>query len=118
MSAKFNQALPHIEAALHNSGDTHKPLHVWTMIQTKLAELHTSKNAAVVTQILQTPTGDQLHYWLAGGDLQELQELERQITKKAKKRGIKRVSLIGRAGWVKALDGYRDAGRILTKELT
>lgn len=87
------------------------------MIQTKLAELHTSENAAVVTQILQTPTGDQLHYWLAAGNLQELQELERQITKKAKDRGIKRVSLIGRAGWVKALDGYRDAGRILTKEL-
>ena len=63
------------------------------------------------------PNGVQLHYWLAAGELEELKEMETQITNDARKRGIKRVSLIGRSGWIKALPGYADAGRILVKEI-
>jgi len=115
--ANWNKALPHIRAALKYCGDTHTPAHVWAMIRTGAASLYTSENSAVVTQVLDMPNGKQLHYWLAGGDLKELKQLEKTITANAKAQGIKKVSLIGRAGWVKELPGFNDAGRVLIKEI-
>ena len=113
----FNKALPHIRAALKHCGDTHKPAHVWAMLVARECELYVNENSAVVTQILKMPNGDQLHFWLAGGNLSEIKKLEQDIIDQAKKNGIKRVSLVGRAGWLKELSGYKDAGRILVKEL-
>lgn len=87
------------------------------MISTQLAELRTSENAAIVTQILDTPSGSQLHFWLGGGELSEVQDLVDRKIGQAKKQGIKKASLIGRAGWAKKLPGFKEVGRILTKEI-
>ena len=117
LSHSFNKARPHIEAALAHCGNTHSPEHVFSMLQAGAAKLYVGDKAAVVTQDLEMPNGVQLHYWLAAGELEELKQMETQITDAARKRGIKRVSLIGRSGWLKALPGYHDAGRILVKEI-
>lgn len=118
LSHSFNKARPHIEAALNHCGNTHSPEHVFSMLQAGVAKLYVGESAAVVTQDLTMPNGVQLHFWLAAGDLEELRRMETKITDAARKRGIKRVSLIGRSGWLKALPGYQDAGRILVKEIS
>ena len=70
-----------------------------------------------MTQEIDLPRGVQLHFWLAGGDLDELMEIERDIEKAAHENGIVRVSIIGRRGWRAKLDGFKEAGVILVKEI-
>ena len=72
---------------------------------------------AVVTQELNLPTGRQLHFWLAGGDLNELIKIEQDVEHAAKARGIRRISIIGRRGWQRKLDGFNEAGVVLTKDI-
>lgn len=111
------RAEPHIAAALEHSGDTHTPQDVLEMIQRGEVNLYVGDNSAVVTQDLDMPTGKQLHFWLAGGNLNELIKIEKDVEHAAKARGIRRISIIGRRGWRKRLDGFRETGVILTKDI-
>lgn len=111
------KAEPHIKAALKHSGDTHNAQDVFAMIQNGEANLYVGANSAVVTQDLNLPTGKQLHFWLAGGDLNELIKIEQDVEQAARERGIRRISIIGRRGWRKRLEGFREAGVILTKDI-
>lgn len=116
-AADWQQAEPHIIAALHHAGDTHEPRDVIDMILDGMAELFVGEDCAVVTQEIELPIGIQLHFWLAGGDLDELVRIQRDIETAARSRGIRRISIIGRRGWRAKLDGYREAGVILVKEI-
>ena len=116
-AADWQQAEPHIIAALHHAGDTHEPRDVIDMILDGMAELFVGEDCAVVTQEIELPIGIQLHFWLAGGDLDELVRIQRDIETAARSRGIRRISIIGRRGWRAKLDGYREAGVILVQEI-
>ena len=61
--------------------------------------------------------GDTLRIGLAGGDLNELFEIEKEITNYAIVNGYKRVELMGRPGWEKALKGYDKVAVLLRREL-
>lgn len=111
------KARPHITAALEHSGDTHTTEDVFAMIQRGDAHLYVGANSAVVTQDLDLPTGKQLHFWLAGGDLNELIKIEQDVEQAARERGIRRISIIGRRGWRRRLQGFREAGVILMKDI-
>ena len=54
---------------------------------------------------------------LAAGDLDELVEIERDVEQAARRRGINKMSIIGRRGWRRKLDGFREVGVVLTKEI-
>ena len=114
---EFQKCLPFIQSALDKCGNTHLPSDVFEMCKKKLAKLHAGEKSAIVTQILTMPSGRQLHFWLAGGDLDELVKMEKELVFEARKDGIKKVSVIGRAGWLKKLPNYKDAGRILVKDI-
>jgi len=113
----WDKAEPHILAALVNCGNTHAPSDVRRMIKEGTAALFVGEDSAIVTQEIDTPTGRLLHFWLAGGELEELAEMSASIETAAKAKGISRVSIVGRRGWQKALPGYREAGVILMKEI-
>jgi hypothetical protein len=117
LSADWQRAEPHVIAALAHAGDTHEPRDVLDMIIGGRAALWVGSECAVVTQEIDLPRGVQLHFWLAGGDLDELMEIERDIEKAAHENGIVRVSIIGRRGWRAKLDGFKEAGVILVKEI-
>jgi hypothetical protein len=117
LAADWAVAEPHIVSALAHCGDTHKPADVLAMINRGEAALYVGKNSAVVTQEIDLPVGTQLHFWLAAGDLGEMVEMERDIERAARSRGIRRLSILGRRGWKAALDGFREAGTILVKEI-
>ena len=120
-SGSFNDdwqaAAPHIRAALQHCGDPHTLDDVMRMVMARDAELYVGGLSAVVTQELNLPTGRQLHFWLAGGDLNELIKIERDVEHAAKARGIRRISIIGRRGWQRKLDGFNEAGVVLTKDI-
>ena len=108
-------ALPHIRDALAHSGDMHSPADVYQRIEEGRAELHVGTRSAVVTQSLSN--GKHLHFWLAGGHLDELKTIERDVTAVAKARGYEKVTIAGRRGWLRSLNDYKEAAVIMVKEL-
>ena len=117
-SGEFVRLTPHIKAALAHAGDTHSPEDVWNAIERGHAQFWPLKNSVVVTEIVSYPTGRSVRFWLAGGDLEELLMVEPFIVDwAAETHGCNRAEIIGRAGWVKALPDYRDAARVLVKEI-
>ena len=70
-----SSARKYIQDALDHCGNTHSVDDVLQMVEDGKAQLHVGNRCAVVTQEMDFPAGRQLHYWLAGGDLEELQEI-------------------------------------------
>jgi hypothetical protein len=61
--------------------------------------------------------GKSLRIGLAGGDLEELLDIEEKICSYARINGFTSVEIIGRPGWERMLDGYRRTAVLLRKEL-
>jgi len=61
--------------------------------------------------------GKSLRIGLAGGDLEELLDIEEEICSYARTNGFTSVEIIGRPGWERMLDGYRRTAVLLRKEL-
>ena len=62
-----------------------------------------------------SPFGPVLRIGLAGGELEELVNVEKQILNFASKEGYKMVEIVGRPGWEKVLDGYERVAVMLRK---
>lgn len=116
-SDDWQAAMPHLSAALRHCGDTHTLDDVMSLIVARDAHLYVGHKSAVVTQELELPTRRQLHFWLAGGDLQEIIEIERDVEKAAKAKGIRHISIIGRRGWQRKLDGFYEKAVVMTKDI-
>jgi hypothetical protein len=63
------------------------------------------------------PYGGALRVGLAGGDLEELLEVEQDICSYAIENGFSSVEIIGRPGWERVLDGYERTAVLMRKEL-
>tara|TARA_R110002020_G_scaffold249794_1_gene463810 strand:+ start:742 stop:1089 length:348 start_codon:yes stop_codon:yes gene_type:complete len=61
--------------------------------------------------------GDSLRIGLAGGNLQELKQIEEEICAFAKARNYRFVEIIGRPGWERELTDYKRTAVLLRKEL-
>ncbi len=81
------------------------------------AHLWPGKKSAVVTQFWDFPRERAINFWLAGGDLTELEAMHAEISDWAKSVGCKRSIIAGRAGWAKAL-GYQPVWTAMCKELS
>lgn len=77
------------------------------------------ERSCMITEVLGYPHRRGVHVFLAGGDLEEILDMEKSLSVWAKTVGADHMSLTGRKGWVKAL---KDAGwghpmTVLTKEI-
>ncbi len=117
--AEFARSWPLLEAAVLAYAPTHEQAHVWAKIETSDAQLWTTPEAALVTEIRVWPTGlREAIGWLAGGDIDELLNMRPAFEAWARSKRCKRVGiLLGREGWSRKLDGYRTAGVQLMKDL-
>jgi|TARA_R110000796_G_scaffold74431_2_gene167498 hypothetical protein len=61
--------------------------------------------------------GKSLRIGLAGGDLEELKEIEKEICNFAKSREFRFIEIIGRPGWERELTDYKRTAVLLKKEL-
>jgi len=64
--------------------------------------LFTKDNSALVATVMPYPRGTVLHIFLAGGNLEELEELYKETEQFAKYMNCKSITLIGRFGWKKS----------------
>lgn len=55
---------------------------------------------------------------VCGGKLNAVAELQKQLESDAKEMGANGVMIIGRSGWGKVFDGYKNAATVFFKEFT
>jgi hypothetical protein len=117
---EFERLRHHVAAALEYSGGTHKLEDIAEGIRWGQFQLWPGKNSVVVTEIIVYPQLKDLHYFLAGGDLDELRLMRPIIESWGKEIGCSRVSLAGRKGWERTFlkgEGYEPKWFILCKDL-
>lgn len=118
--AEWHRCRPWIEAALEYAGGTHTIEDVEAGIGAGRYQFWAGENAAIVTEIITYPRLKALHYWLIGGSLKELKDMERRISRWAKEElGCSRATGIGRKGFERAFqgEGYRFAWTCIVREL-
>ena len=110
----------HVEAALEYSGGTHHFEDVLKMVEKNQLQVWPATESIVLTEIIVYPRLKNLHYFLAGGDLDELSRMRPMIESWGKSLGCTRVSLAGRRGWAKTFlkdEGYSPQWTVLAKQL-
>lgn len=119
-AAAWARVAPWLDAALAHAGRTHTLEDVRALVDAGEARLWTGERSAVVTVVEEDPCERRLLVWLAGGDLSELLDgLRPRIEAWARANGCRRMLVIGRPGWERALarDGYAPLARLIAKEL-
>ncbi|WP_353246844.1 hypothetical protein [Limnohabitans sp.] len=110
----------HVEAALEYSGGTHDFDDIVEMVGKNQLQVWPATQSIVLTEIIVYPRLKNLHYFLAGGDLDELSRMRPMIESWGKSLGCTRVSLAGRRGWSKTFlkdEGYSPQWTVLAKKL-
>ena len=110
----------HVEAALEYSGGTHGIEDIAEGIKTGRFQLWPADNSVIVTEIIVYPRLKNLHFFLAGGDLDELRLMQPLVESWGQSMGCTRVSLAGRKGWEKTFlkdRGYKPKWFVLSKDL-
>jgi hypothetical protein len=118
--AHLERLRQHVEAALEYSGGTHHFDDVVEMVKDSRLQVWPATESIVLTEIIVYPRLKNLHYFLAGGDLDELSRMRPIIESWGKSVGCTRVTLAGRRGWSKTFlqdEGYRPQWSVLAKEL-
>ena len=108
----------HILAALEHAGDTHTEHDILDLLRNDQAQFWPADNSAMVTEIVGYPNGSHCRIWLAGGNYDELRELERdRLIPWARQRGCRRIELVGRKGWARRLKDYKEVAVVMAKEI-
>jgi hypothetical protein len=117
---EFARCAPWIEAALEYDGGTHDIEDVLALVASGECQLWPGAKSAIVTEVVRHPKKTVLHFWLAGGDLQELEVMSREVEEWAREQGCSRATLAGRRGWERSFlrdQGYAPQWAVLAKEL-
>ncbi len=109
-----------VESALEYSEGTHTFDDIADGVAKDRFQVWPGIKSVVVTEIIVYPRIKNLHYFLAGGDLDELKLMRPHIERWGKSLGCTRVTLAGRKGWAKTFlrdEGYEPKWFILSKNL-
>jgi hypothetical protein len=117
---QLNRLRQKVESALEYSEGTHTFDDIAEGVASNRFQVWPGANSVVVTEIIVYPQIKNLHYFLAGGDLDELKLMRPYIERWGKSLGCTRVTLAGRKGWAKTFlrdEGYEPKWFILSKSL-
>ncbi len=110
-----------IEAALKYGGGTHTFDDVAALVETGKAQYWPGPHSVIITEISQHPQKRVLHFWLAGGNLAELERMIPGIEEWGKGEGCTAASMTGRLGWQKVTflkrGGWKTNLVVMDKEL-
>lgn len=115
LSAKWTNCEPFIKAALEHAHGSHTMADVFASVIRGDAQFWFGKDAGLVTEIISYPRRRTLRFWLAGGNIETLKELEERAIEWSKGYNCVACEIIGRRGWVRALDGYEEAATVGVK---
>ena len=118
LKVEFERCAPFLQRAIDRANGEFDLDHVRDEVISGEAQLHSRPNSAAVTRIETTASGKKFVLcWLAGGNMQEVQELENSIEKWGRSIGCTQIKIIGRKGFIRSLPGYHEQATILAKEL-
>jgi hypothetical protein len=118
--AEWARCAAWLDGALAHAGRSHRLADVEAMVRAGEAQFWPGARCALVTTIEDDPLERRLVIWLAGGSLAELiEDFGPRLDRWARGQGCRRIVLIGRPGWERALKpiGYAPVARIVAKEL-
>lgn len=104
--------------ALKYAAGTHKLSDVYTGIAAGQFQLWRGQSSVIVTEITEYPRRRGCRIFLAAGDMDELvNRMEPDVVEWAKGQDCDHMEIIGRRGWRRVLNDYREPAAILTKEI-
>lgn len=106
----------YIEDALEYAGGSHTLQDVMLAVSEGKAQFFPLDKSAIVTEIVDYPQKAMCRIWLAGGDLDELIDAEVALGAWAKTQGCDGMEIIGRRGWSRKLENYRESAVVLMRD--
>ena len=94
---------PWIEAALEYSGGTHEYEDIVKGIQEGRMQLWPAARGCIVTEIVVYPRVKAINIFLAGGELDQILDMDEDVKAWAKDQGCTQAHMSGRLGWKKPL---------------
>jgi hypothetical protein len=117
LADEFERCADYIVAALEYAGHSHTLQDVWQAITNKQAAFFPLEKSAIVVEIVDYPQRATCRIWLAGGDMEELIEAEKNVCDWARGLGCDSMEIIGRRGWERQLRDYKPTATVLVKDL-
>jgi hypothetical protein len=121
LALEFDRCKPWIAAALEYAGGTHDIEHIREAVLRGDLQLWAGNGSAIVTEIENYPRMRVLNFFLAGGNLEELELMTPGIEQWAKEKwGCSAAKLAGRQGWQRTFlrdRGYKPHYVVMTREL-
>ena len=110
---------PWLEAALELSGGTHTLDDVVQAIIKGEMQFWPAPKGCAVTEIVNYPRKKVLHIFLAGGEMQQIIDMDDSAVEFAKMNGCTGMSIAGRKGWKRVLKdkGYEETFTVLGKDI-
>lgn len=103
MVNEIERCKPWIEAALEYSGGTHTFEDIEKGIQESRMQLWPAPRGCIVTEIVVYPRKKYLNVFLAGGELDQILDMDTDVKAWAKQHGCDAAMMSGRIGWKKPL---------------
>lgn len=117
----LEQARPLIDRALNFSGGTHTFDDVCQMVSEGRLQYWPGPNSIVVTEIIEYPRKRTLHFFLAAGNVAELEVMYPKIEEWGRLHGCDSATLTGREGWVRSFlsrkEGWHQKLVVMAKDL-
>ena len=116
---QFHARRKYIEDALEYAKGTHTLDDIWNGIVDGTFQFWPGDKSAIITEVQIYPQKKTMHIFLAGGDLNELLEMEKSVRAFAKTIGCNSMSISGRRGWLRIFerDGWQEVCTTIAKEL-
>ena len=115
-SDDVNRCKKWIVDALEYAHNSHSFEQVIDIVKRGDAQFWAFSDSAIVTEIIEYPQRRTLRFWLAGGNLKTLLDVEPKIRKWSILYRCEAVEIIGRKGWEKVLKEYEPTAIVLVKE--
>ncbi len=119
---EFDRVAPYISDALEYAGGTHTLEDVRQAVRHGKLQLWPGVHSAVLTEILDTPRQRELHFFLAGGNLDEIKSGYPHVLSWARSVGCTRATFVGRPGWLRTFltreEGWTAPTINMQKDLT
>jgi hypothetical protein len=113
----FQRSWPHLKKALRLTGGTHTKRDIFDGVAVGDFQLWPGRRSAALTEVIKYPQMRAVRIFLAGGQLDELKKVERNITAWAKEIDATRIEIAGRRGWLRSLDDYQETCTWMHKEI-
>ncbi len=109
-----------IQKALDFGGNVYTIEDVERLIAEGKAQFFPGKDSVIVTEVIEYPQTKNLHMFLAGGNLEELEEMLPAVIEWGREQGCNRASLSGRRGWERSFlrdQGWKPTLILMEKEI-